>query len=146
MGKVITVMNMKGGVGKTTVSCHFAGMAAREPLGGAAGKRVLLIDYDPQFNASQTFLPSRTYFELEERKKTILSVLMDDPTTVDPFTIALPGQFPPPSVDNLVHNIWDGLDGKLDIIPSTLDLMYVALGNPNRSLDIIKKRFEHFIV
>jgi len=73
-------------------------------------------------------------------------VLMNDPTTVDPFTIALPGQFPPPGVANLAHNIWDGPDGRLDIIPSTLDLMYVALGNPNRSLEIIKRRFEHFIV
>jgi cellulose biosynthesis protein BcsQ len=27
MGVVVTVMNMKGGVGKTTVAMHFAGMA-----------------------------------------------------------------------------------------------------------------------
>ena len=58
MGVVFTVMNMKGGVGKTTIACHFAGMAAREPLGRATASKVLLIDYDPQFNASQAYLPN----------------------------------------------------------------------------------------
>jgi chromosome partitioning protein len=54
MATVLTVMNMKGGVGKTTVACHFAGIAAREALGRPSASKVLLIDYDPQFNASQS--------------------------------------------------------------------------------------------
>lgn len=47
MAKLITVVNQKGGVGKTTVACHLA-FAAQE-----AGHTVLLVDLDTQGNASQ---------------------------------------------------------------------------------------------
>lgn len=47
MAKLITVVNQKGGVGKTTVACHLA-FAAQE-----AGQSVLLVDFDTQGNASQ---------------------------------------------------------------------------------------------
>lgn len=49
MGTVVTVMNMKGGVGKTTVTMHLGGAFAYYMVAGRS-RRVLLIDYDPQFN------------------------------------------------------------------------------------------------
>lgn len=67
---VISFMNMKGGVGKTTICVNIAGQLAQD------GYRVLVIDNDPQMNASQYLLSAKKIEELIN-KKTIYNLYKD---------------------------------------------------------------------
>lgn len=147
MGKVVTVMNMKGGVGKTTITANAALRVSRINKSKDVGRRVLVIDYDPQFNLSQALLPSKQYFELEKKGKTVLSVLQEDSAKLDPFKLMIPGSSKPPKVAELAAPIrLDSVTGgRLDLIPSTLSLMYVALGQADGQVDVIERRFSEFI-
>jgi len=147
MGTVITVMNMKGGVGKTTVTMNLAGILSRYHINGKKPTRkVLAIDYDPQFNLSQAFLKAKAYFALEAGKKTTLSILVDDGSNLNPYEIQVPGNANPPKVADLVAPIYSLAGGGcLHLVPSTLDLMYVALGQTTSQLKPLEERFSKFI-
>ena len=108
--------------------------------------RVLAIDYDPQFNLSQAFLAPQAYFPIEKAKKTTLSILLDDSSNLNPFQINIPGNHTPPAPSAIVTNVYTGSDGGLlDLVPSTLDLMYVALGQATQNTQPLEERFEKFI-
>jgi chromosome partitioning protein len=138
-------MNMKGGVGKTTVTANLGGFLSQYNAGGSRPLKVLLIDYDPQFNLSQAYIGAKHYFSLDKDGKTILSVLIESGTALNPYQLQVPGNHTPPSVKTLATKLMGGADSGLDIVPSTLNLMYVALGQATTNVKPIEERFEKFI-
>ena len=91
MGKIIAFSNQKGGVGKTTTCVNMSAYLA------ARGKKCLIVDLDPQGNAT-----TGLGFSKSEVKSSVYNVMIDDL----------------PLEEAVVKTAVDGLD----ILPSSIDL------------------------
>ncbi len=91
MGKIVSFSNQKGGVGKTTTCVNMAAYIA------STGKKVLLVDIDPQGNAT-----TGLGFSKSTLKKSVYNVLIDDERVSD----------------NILQTELTGLD----VLPSNIDL------------------------
>ena len=91
MGKIIAFSNQKGGVGKTTTCVNMAAYLA------SMGKKCLIVDLDPQGNAT-----TGLGFSKSEEKNSVYNVMIDDM----------------PIADAVVKTSVE----KLDILPSNIDL------------------------
>lgn len=140
---VLMFMNMKGGVGKTTLAVELSVALARYNR-----KRVLLVDYDPQSNASLAFLETQRYFRHLDQGKSIANCLIPDAKEADPFSVI--GASSVKEIDCNEYSVrvrsWvyrnqpDKQAGRVDLIPGNLELMRVALNmldgpNEHRLLD-----------
>lgn len=120
MAVAVSLINMKGGVGKTTLAGQLAHAADRRNL------RTLAVDLDPQSNLSQSLLTPEKYVKLLKSSKATVAALFE--------------QYLPPSDDAAspkpvdIHDVIIKKAGywgttTLDLIPSRLELSH-TLKNP----------------
>src|SRR5215475_11738852 len=120
MAVSVSLINMKGGVGKTTLAAQLAHACTRK------GLRTLAIDLDPQANLSQALLRPEQYARhLRTRKPTVVQLF-------EQYAPATNDSASPRPVD--VHDIIledVGYSGRatLDLVPSQLELSH-TLKNP----------------
>ena len=128
MSVTVSLINMKGGVGKTTLAFNLAWYAAWR-----ANLRVLAVDLDPQSNLSQYFMGAEKYLAyLQDEKATVVEVF-------EQFSSPKVGSGPPTPLnpDDVIHHLyaWDD-DSLLDLVPARLELAWV-LKNPTEKAHLL---------
>lgn len=112
MAQVFSIINLKGGVGKTTTAVAMAEFMSAEMY-----KRVLVIDLDPQTNATVMLIGEDKWRELNDKEHTIARLFKD---ALDPndkrFDLDA-------TLQKKVSNVKDSYT--VDLLPSSLDLIDV---------------------
>ena len=80
MGTIISTVNMKGGVGKTTLTVNLATCLAKKHH-----KRVLVLDLDSQISATLSLVSPHDFAKLRKKKHT-LSYLLDNVINPNPWS------------------------------------------------------------
>jgi len=121
MATVVSMINMKGGVGKTTLAMHLAHSADSKNL------RTLAIDLDPQSNLSQALMGPKAYVShLAKHKPTVVQIFDEYvPTSAHNGSLKLLDVH-----EVIVKKARYWTNSKLDLIPSRLELSR-TLKNPH---------------
>ena len=143
MATVLSLINMKGGVGKTTLAMHLAHTADSLNL------RTLAVDLDPQSNLSQVLMGPKAYVDYLAAKKPTVVQIFDGYVPTD----AESGSPRLLDINEVVvkkAGYWK--DSTLDLIPSRLELSR-TLKNPTgkerrlaKALAQVRKQYDLVII
>lgn len=138
----ISLLNMKGGVGKTTLAVNLAWHTFR-----FGKKKVLLIDLDPQFNASQYIMDYATYGDHVKKNGTVATLLIEQPA------LTLKQQPKRKALKDCLYRVGDGKSGAFfDFLPAQLALAHVVK-NPaqmdyklEKLLEPVRSKYDYIFI
>lgn len=107
MGIIISTVNMKGGVGKTTLTVNLATCLAQRHK-----KRVLVLDLDSQISATLSLLSPHDFARLRKKKHT-LSYLLENALEPNPWSKL--------NIDDIIVPQICGIHG-LELLPGDIEL------------------------
>src|SRR5919199_191633 len=107
MGLIIATVNMKGGVGKTTLTVNLATCLAKNH-----GKRVLVVDLDSQISATLSLIPPQEFARVRREKRTLGQLIYKEIKPNNRIKRTTP--------EVIVSNIWQ--IENLSLLPGDIDL------------------------
>lgn len=142
--KVISVINMKGGVGKTTLCIGLADYLAHF---SAEKKKILIIDADPQFNSTQALLDA--YYKGDYFK----DILPNHKTINELFKpqVDFSHHYETPKFEEIIVELTDTLDilcGDLNLVLANKSSDYNSVKRINRFIrdNKLKSRYDLILI
>lgn len=125
---IVTLLNLKGGVGKTMLSANLFGC-----IHETMDKSILLIDLDPQHNLTQLLLDQQAMAQCLNTSKTVMSIfrgfadMAAEPSRVSIANVLARCRQP--------LKVTAPLAPRIDLIPGTFEIITYFLGNRNQHFD-----------
>lgn len=141
---VLAVMNLKGGVGKTTVSAQVFGALQAE-----TGGRVLLIDFDPQYNLTQHFFTMAEADTFAAEDRSVISLFersrvhyAQAPSPAESWTRIHTEPFDPAPRRAIAQRLLPAeMPGWLDLVAGQFEISKYAFARHAPDLDTIRSHF-----
>jgi chromosome partitioning protein len=142
MAETIAFLNMKGGVGKTTLAVNIAFTLAIKQ-----NKKILIIDLDPQYNATQYLIDLKKYphyvngesptvFNIIAPKGLIYNSILTGTKKIE--------QEKEIELKDVTKTIWKKENARLDLIPGTIHLinLHMADRGAEHRLELFIKKIQ----
>lgn len=139
MAHIISFINMKGGVAKTTLLVNVAHYLS------IRGKKVLIIDVDPQFNATQCLMNPSKYISLvKSGMHTILDVFDRNKRSIVGIVDG-EGEKPMPALEDIEPHSLNSLSKNLYILPGNLELYRLEMASGEGRENLLKRYIDKLL-